>query len=125
MIGSCFTKLRQIYTGGSNTKNCPLPSATAITRAKNKVNEYAENIILFKTFQCATGEGVKFDYVKYTNYILKAYSLEKIARDIGVVWALTHNGSLSTYKIMATHMVIKIVNLEALHPTTKSSIIFS
>ena len=57
--------------------------------------------------------------MKYTNYILKAYSLQKKAREVGVVWAITHDGALLTHKVMATHMGIKIVDLDAIHPTKK------
>ena len=81
--GSTFTLLREVYTQGAMSPNCPLPSVSIVNRTKYKRIAWAikNNIALVDTCTSSTGKGVRFRDIPQVVYLIfKAYRLDSIAR---------------------------------------------
>ena len=79
--GSTWTEMRNIYTKGKkNVRDCPIPAATSVSRAKKVVNEKAKDVIPFEVFHQSHGEGIRFKPKPYTKFLIEAYGLSEKAK---------------------------------------------
>ena len=120
--GSTFTLLREIYTGGKQTSNCPLPSASTVNSAKYALNRYAfhHDIAMWETFNSSTGEGIRFTNIpKFIDGIFKAYEIDEVAKRETVDIVVAHDGFLLTNVLSANMLGIKINDYNAVCPRTK------
>ena len=120
--GTTFTILREIYTKGVQTPDCPLPSASTVQRAKRALNRYAyhHGIAMWRSFQSSTGEGVRFiDIPKFVDGLFRAYGMDAVAKRKSVDMVVAHDGFLLTNVLSANMLGIKMNQYEAICPRTK------
>ena len=121
--GTTFTVLREVYTKGVRTPDCPLPSASTVQRAKRALNRYAfhHGIAKWRSFQSSTGEGVRFTNIhKFVNGLFTAYGMDKVATRKRVDMVVAHDGFLLTNVLSANMLGIKMNQYEAICPRTKT-----
>ena len=118
--GTTWTVVRDIYTRGrKNVRDCPIPSSSTVYAAKKVVEERADKLIPFQVFDQASGEGIRFEPMKLTEFILSAYGLSQKAKNVSIEMPLTYDGAQLTHKTSHVTMGLKVTDLQAINPRTK------